>query len=107
MCAKEIITVSTLISPLSIGKYKFEASYIPHFLLACLLPGVFQAACKVYMYMWKEIWMMTIAVTVIENSITSEPLAYCQAIQVGMNIIYLNIFQNMHIGNTALQKRIL
>ena len=73
VCAKQIITVSTLISP-PIGKYKFEASNILHLLLACLLPGVFQAACKIYMYMWKEIWMMV--VTVMESSITSEPLTY-------------------------------
>ena len=76
VCANEIITVSTLISPLPVGKKKFEASDIPHLLFACLLPGVFQAACKMYMYMWKEIWMITIAVTIMENSITSEPLTY-------------------------------
>ena len=35
----------------------------------CLLVSrCFQAACKMYMYMWKEIWMITVAVTVIESS---------------------------------------
>ena len=46
MC-KRNYAVLTLISPPPIGKYKFEVSNIPHFLLACLLPGVFQAACKI------------------------------------------------------------
>ena len=79
VCAKEIITVSTLISPLPGGKYKLDAFYIPHVRLACLLPGVFHAACKNIhdcIIMWKEIWIITIAVTIMENSITSEPLTY-------------------------------
>ena len=75
MC-KRNYALSTLISPPPIGKYKFEASNIPHFLLACLLPGVFQAACKctcIYS-VERNVDDNHSRDYIMENSITSEPL---------------------------------
>ena len=43
---KRNYAVSTLISPPPISKYKFEASNIPHFLLACLLHVFFRLHVK-------------------------------------------------------------
>ena len=43
------------------------------------------------MYMWKEIWMIAIAVTVLESSITSEPVTY-------LSNTGRCDYQNMHIA---------
>ena len=58
------------LSTSSLGNLSVEktATNVPHLQLACLLaglPGVFKLHVK--MYMWKEIWMITLAVVVMVN----------------------------------------